>query len=73
MGTVKTLLLPSCWNAPVNMIYKKMDFPIGHVKHLVYWVCLNTFSPTESFFPYKTCLSVSFPSKSCFTVSLEFP
>ncbi len=43
------------------------------VKHLMSSVCLNTFSPTESFFPYKTCLSMSFPSKSCLTVRLEFP
>ncbi len=23
-------VLPSCWSAPVNMIYKEMDFQIGH-------------------------------------------
>ncbi len=23
-------VLPACWNAPANMIYKEMDFPIGH-------------------------------------------
>ncbi len=24
------VVLPLCWNEPINMIYKEMDFPIGH-------------------------------------------
>ena len=54
-------VLPSCWNAPVNMIYKEMDWEL--------FPLYNLFSDLHQV----DCHTMSFPSMWCLTVRLEFP
>ena len=55
------VMLPSCWNAPVKMIYKEMDFPIGHnsINQEPWDPSTPSISPECSDFSYKSnCLRV---------------